>query len=108
MSVEDLLKILKQETELLTEMSRNITTGSASSSNNVNIPWLAPLNTSGNINKNLDIFLESWENYKKASGIDKWAESEEEKKISIFLLVIGTTALDKFNNFGLDNNDKKL
>lgn len=71
------------------------------SSSGVPVPQPSPLALEGDMSENFDFFERNWENYSKAIGMDKWPVTENERKVSFLLTVIGEPARKKFFNFEL-------
>lgn len=72
-----------------------------------NIPWPSPLEVeTGDIYENFGLFKQNWLSYCSAAGIDKWPNTDEQRKINILLTIIGDKAKKKYNNFSLTDADK--
>ncbi|XP_067648032.1 uncharacterized protein [Eurosta solidaginis] len=63
-----------------------------------------PLSFDGNVKEKWNKWKQKFDLYMKATGLDK---KEEERKVAVFLHVIGDDALEKFNTFGLSEADSK-
>ncbi|XP_039453132.1 uncharacterized protein K02A2.6-like [Culex pipiens pallens] len=91
---------------LLAKLSTESTGATGSAANrgqacSVPVPQPSPLSLVGDMAENFDFFERSWNNYVKASGLDKWPATEAPRKVNILLTVIGEQARRKFHNFEL-------
>lgn len=65
------------------------------------VPLPSPLVLEGDMEENMDFFEKSWNNYVKATRMDKWPATDDQQKVSFLLSVIGEQARKKFFNFEL-------
>ncbi|XP_062556988.1 uncharacterized protein LOC134221827 [Armigeres subalbatus] len=76
------------------------------SSSTVQVPQPSPLALEGDMEENFDFFENSWKDYCKAIGMDRWPPEEDPQKVSFLLTVIGETARKKYFNFDLTAAEK--
>lgn len=67
----------------------------------VNVPWPAPFNTNIDPEEACTTFKAAWNNYCRATEMNKWSAEQESRKISI-----REDAIKKYNNFGITENMK--
>lgn len=72
----------------------------------VPVPLPSPLGLEGDMAENFDFFEKSWLEYASAIGMDQWPASDNSKKVSFLLSVIGEPARKKFFNFELTPQQK--
>lgn len=70
------------------------------------VPLPSPLLLEGDIEENFDFFEKSWNDYVKATGMNKWPTTHAEQKVSYLLSVIGEEAKKKFFNFELTSEER--
>ena len=66
------------------------------------IPFPKPLDTEGDIKKNISFFKTCWKNYLISSGL---RYATEEEKISTLLSIIGDECLKKYENMNIKQNE---
>ncbi|XP_055590629.1 uncharacterized protein K02A2.6-like [Uranotaenia lowii] len=72
----------------------------------VSVPLPSPLALDGDMAENYDLFERSWQEYASAIGMDQWPDTDNKKKVSFLLSVIGEPARKKFFNFELTEEQK--
>lgn len=92
--MEELAKILENQTKLFVAATAQ------------NVPLPPPLCLEGDMDENFSFFKDNWKNYCTAVGMDAWPDTENAKKVSILLSVVGTEALKQFSNFDLTAADR--
>ncbi|XP_058840279.1 uncharacterized protein K02A2.6-like [Topomyia yanbarensis] len=70
------------------------------------VPLPPPLCLEGDMEENYTFFESNWKNYAVAVGMNEWPESENKKKVSFLLSVVGTDALKRYFNFELNEAQK--
>lgn len=102
-------ELLENQNKLFTEFLRqmkNQTDNTAALKVSPNVPLPPPLAIDGDSEENFAFFESNWRNYATAVGMDKWPETENPKKVSFLLSVVGTAALKRYSNFELTEEDK--
>ena len=103
---EAVLELIKIQTDTLKLLAEKF--GEQQKNGNNGIPLPAPFNVEkGDLGKNFEYFVKSWENYVVASGMNKWSNNEEQKKVHTLLTAIGERAMIKYNHFNLTTDNKK-
>lgn len=70
------------------------------------VPLPPPLCLEGDMEENFTFFESNWKNYAVAVGMNDWSETENKKKVSFLLSVVGTDALKRYFNFELSEQQK--
>lgn len=106
-------ELVRQQAQMLQTMQQQLsllsvqnTAGAATlSSRSVSVPWPAPLSIHIDPEEAFVSFKSSWQNYCRATEMDKWLPEQESRKVSILISALGEEALKKYNNFGIQESD---
>lgn len=79
---------------------------SVATSADARIPFPNPLNITGNMRDNFNLFKANWTAYTEATGIAMWSEQEEPKKVNILWSMVGDEAKLKYDNFSVRDVDR--
>lgn len=71
------------------------------------VPLPPPLELEGDMEQNFEFFVQNWQNYVSAVGMDQWPPEQNRQKTSVLLSVIGKSALKKYFNFELTNEQQQ-
>lgn len=95
-------QLLEHQTHLFARLMKEVTAKQApSGAPAIPVPQPSPLVVEGDMEENLNFFERCWNEYSSATGMDQWPISENAKKVSILLSVIGEAARRKYFNFEL-------
>ncbi|XP_062541212.1 uncharacterized protein LOC134209241 [Armigeres subalbatus] len=111
---EEVAQLLKQQNQIFAYWAERmgnfqITIPNSSSPAHLtsqSVPLPPPLCLEGDMEENFTFFESNWKNYSVAVGMNDWPDSENKKKVSFLLSVVGTDALKRYFNFELSDQQK--
>lgn len=71
------------------------------------VPLPPPLELEGDMEQNFQFFEHNWKNYASAVGMDAWPPEKNKQKTSVLLSVVGKSALKKYFNFELTEEQQQ-
>lgn len=99
--IDSQMQVRQQMMQQLAAMQRNVPT-----STDVQVPFPRPLQISGNMGDNFNLFKANWTAYAEATGVARWPAVDEPKKVNILWSMVGDEAKLKYDNFGVQDEDK--
>ncbi|XP_062709274.1 uncharacterized protein LOC134288430 [Aedes albopictus] len=111
---EEIAQLLKQQNQIFAYWAERVgnfqitipNPASPAHLTSQSVPLPPPLCLEGDMEENYTFFESNWKNYAVAVGMNDWPESENKKKVSFLLSVVGTDALKRYFNFELNEQQK--
>lgn len=104
--MDELKKLLVNQNKFLEDLLKKQAEPQAVAPGPQNVPLPPPLCLEGDMDENYTFFEGNWKNYASAVGMSSWPDTENPKKVSFLMSVVGPEALKKFCNFELTEADR--